>query len=196
MVECIKRHISNCFAGYFSWKVCNFHVNNVAAKKPNGARRGGEMMFAACLKHKVYYTSGDANQSVVRGYLQEGLQSALDKYNAAEGLSDDVAVGAEVHKGDDVIVGIVFSWESFKPKRVRMAKHLNLEKCDLYLRPGDKDAHTPLKMFFADHRTKRDRSQFMQAFRMNNDRLRERKRHAGTSNSAYEGDEGGVSDAA
>ena len=31
------------------------------------------------------------------GFLQEGLKSALARYNAAEGLSDDAAVGAEVH---------------------------------------------------------------------------------------------------
>ena len=184
------------FAGYSTWTVCNFHFNNDCAKQPDVARLGHEMMFADCLKHKVNYASGDANQSVVRGYLQKGLQSALDKHNAAQGLSDDAAVSAKVNRGDDVMVGIVFSWKDFKPKKVRMAKNMNLEKYDLYLRPGDNDSHTPLKMFFADHRTKRDRSQFMQAFRMNNDRLRERKRHAGTSNSAYEGDEGGVSDAA
>ena len=65
-------------------------------------------MIADCLQHKVNYMSGDGNQTVERGYLQKGLQRALDKHNAAQGLSDDAAVDAKVHKADDVcMVGIV-----------------------------------------------------------------------------------------
>ena len=82
------------FAGYSTWTVCNFHCNNVGAKLSDVATLGCETMFADCLKHKVYYASGDAHQSVVRGYLQEGLQRALGKHNAAEGLTEDAAVDA------------------------------------------------------------------------------------------------------
>ena len=164
------------FAGYSVWIVCNFHFDNNCATKPDVARRGCEMMIADCLHHKVNYMSGDGNQTVARGYLQEGLQSALDKHNAAQGLSDDAAVDAEVHKvgGDDCMVGIVFSWKDFKPKRVRMAKNLNLEKYELYLRPDDDDSHYPLKLFFGDG--KRDRTELSQAFRDRSSRIRERER--------------------
>ena len=58
-----------------------------------------------------------------------------------------------------------------------MAKQMKLEKYELYLRPGDNDSHFPLKLFFADG--KRDRTEFSQAFRERNSRIRERRRRLG-----------------
>ena len=119
---------------------------------------------------------------------------ALDKHNAAQGLSDDAAVSAKVNRVDkEVMVGIVFSWKDFKPKKVRMAENMHVERYDLRLRPGDTDSHTPLKMFFGDG--KRDRTPISRAFRINSARIRERRRRACASSAAYDGDQGDFSDA-
>ncbi len=55
-----------------------------------------------------------------------------------------------------------------------MAKNLDLEKCELRLRPGDNDSHYPLKLFFGDG--KRDRTELSKALRDTNGRKRERRR--------------------
>ena len=95
------------FAGYPVWTVCNFHFHNERAKQADVARLGWKMMIADCLKHDVNYISGDANQSLDRGSLDAGLQSALDQHNA--GLSDDDVVEAKVYQAvrKDCMVGIV-----------------------------------------------------------------------------------------
>ena len=72
------------------------------------------------------------------------LRSALDAVTP-EGIQAKV-----FQHSDDCVVGIVFHYQELSPlKRVRMSETV-YENYDLYLRPGDTDAHRPLKVFFSD----------------------------------------------
>ena len=70
--------------------------------------------------------------------------------------------------------GLFSTGRILSQRRCGWSKIRELEKYELYLRPGDTDSHYPLKLFFGDGG--RDRSDFSQAFRDMNSRKRQRQR--------------------
>ena len=123
-------------------------------------------IFLDCIKHKVQFIAGDANQSLQLGHLRNALDAVTPE-----------GVPAKVFQhSDDCVVGIVFHYQELSLlKRVRMSKTV-YENYDFRLRPGETDAHRPLKLSFSDGG--RDRSQKGQMFRDKHNREREHARRA------------------
>ena len=106
--------------------------------------------------------------------MQKGLFKALNRYNNQSTVS--LRVDADIYEvgGGDCMVGIVFKWQDFTPKKVKQAKHINFNNYELYLRPGDTDSHYPLKVTISNG--KRKRSELSLAHRLNKRRNRKKKR--------------------
>ena len=152
------------YSGRPDWTVGSFHLNNVQAKKPDVAAASYKTMLEDCIRHRVLYMAGDANQSLSRGFLQKAIDSNVPSSIQYQLLSHS----------DDCVVGIAFFYpENNTVKKVRLCKE-TYEHYELHLRPGDCDGHRPLKVFFGDG--KRDRAQASKMYRDRKSRLREHSR--------------------
>ena len=88
LIEFINRNTNSqtpfLVAGHSSLAVCSFHIDNGKAVEPDVATAACKTMMADCLKWKVMYASGDANQAWPRGYLAKGLEQAKAEYKASK----------------------------------------------------------------------------------------------------------------